>query len=97
MALTHAFSKNALSRLRVDGRCIMVVGETVTRRRTTSHPAERIVAQLLAAEPSLKVEKVINDEIPDIRRARRSGAATKRELIVVLRKRKMVTKSVFCS
>lgn len=86
-ALTLAFSTNALSRLRSGGRCILVVGETVLRRRTTSHPAERIVAQLLAIDARLMVEQVINDEIPDIRRSRRSGAATKRELIVVLRKR----------
>jgi SAM-dependent methyltransferase len=86
-ALTLAFSQNALSRLRVGGHCVLVVGETVTRRRTMSHPAERIIAQLLASDVSLEVVEVINDEIPDIRRSRRSGGATKRELIVVLKKK----------
>lgn len=84
--LTLAFATNALSRLRAGGRCVLIVGETVLRKRTRSHPAERILAKLLAVDPALEVEQVIHDEIPDVRRSRRLGAATKRELILVLRK-----------
>jgi hypothetical protein len=43
-------------------------------------------AKLVAEYPSLQVKQVIEDEIPDVRRSRRTGAATKRELILVLRK-----------
>lgn len=85
-AIIAAFALNALSRLRAGGYCVLVVGETVLRKRMTSHPAERILAKLLAAYPRLVAERVILDEIPDVRRSRRTGAATKRELILILRK-----------
>jgi hypothetical protein len=86
-ALTSAFAENALSRLRRRGRCVLIVGQTVLRKRKTSHPAERILAHLLSTDPSVTLEQVIEDDIPDVRRTRRSAAATKRELILVIRKR----------
>lgn len=85
--LTAAFAENALSRLRRRGRCVLIVGQTVLRKRITSHPAERILAHLLSRDPSVRLEQVIEDDIPDVRRTRRSAAATKRELILVIRKR----------
>lgn len=85
-ALMFAFAKNALSHLRRGGRCVLIVGETVVRKRTRSHPAEQALAKLLDFDPTLELEKVIHDEIPDVRRSRRVGAATKRELILVLKK-----------
>lgn len=84
--LTLAFATGALSRLRAGGRCVLIVGETVLRKRTRSHPAERIVAKLLTVDPALELEQIIHDEIPDVRRSRRIGAATKRELILVLKR-----------
>jgi hypothetical protein len=85
-AITTAFARNALRRLRAGGHCILIVGETVLRKRIKSHPAERIFTQLAAEYPTLSVEQVIQDDIPDVRRSRRTGAATKRELILVLKK-----------
>lgn len=85
--LTAAFADNALSRLRHKGRCVLIVGQTVLRKRMTSHPAERILAHLLNRDPSLTLEQVIEDEIPDVRRTRRRAAGTKRELILIIRKR----------
>lgn len=85
-AMIHAFATNALARLKAGGRCVLIVGETVVRKRTMSHPAEQILTKLLDVDPSLVVEHVIQDEIPDIRRSRRAGAATKRELVLVLKK-----------
>jgi SAM-dependent methyltransferase len=85
MAITASFARNALSYLRLGGYCVLIVGETVLRKRIKSHPAERILATLVAEYPTLSVEKIIEDEIPDVRRSRRSGAATKRELILILR------------
>lgn len=85
-AITAAFARNALVRLKKGGYCVLIVGETVLRKRIKSHPAERILSQLIAEYPDMTLERVIEDEIPDIRRARRSGAATKRELILVLKK-----------
>lgn len=86
-ALTEAFSENALSRLRPGGRCVLIVGQTVLRKRITSHPAELILTYLLRKDPSVTLEQIIEDEIPDVRRTRRSATATKRELILVIRKR----------
>lgn len=85
-AITAAFARNALKYLRAGGYCVLVVGETVLRKRITTHPAERIFAKLVVEYPTLRVEQVIHDEIPDVRRSRRTGSATKRELILVLRK-----------
>lgn len=85
-AITIAFARNALTRLRTGGRCILIVGETVLRKRVKTHPAERTLEILTRECPTLRLDQVIEDEIPDIRRARRAGAATKRELILVLRK-----------
>lgn len=85
-AITAAFARNALKYLKSGGHCVLIVGETVLRKRITSHPAERMFAKLVAEYPSLRVKQVIEDEIPDVRRSRRKGAATKRELILVLEK-----------
>jgi len=84
-AITAAFARNALRRLRKGGRCVLIVGETVLRKRIKSHPAERTLAMLTQECPTLRLEHVIQDEIPDVRRSRRTGAATKRELILVLK------------
>lgn len=83
-AITSAFASRALRYLRSGGHCILIVGETVFRKRVTTHPAERMFAMLLAAYPNLKLKQIIEDEIPDVRRSRRTGSATKRELILVL-------------
>jgi hypothetical protein len=85
-AITEAFATNALKHLRTGGKCILVVGETVRRKRLTSHPADRILERLQKEHPSLRLKHVIEDEIPDVRRSRRRTSATKRELILVLEK-----------
>jgi methylase of polypeptide subunit release factors len=85
-AITAAFARNALKYLRSGGHCVLIVGETVLRKRVTTHPAERMFVKLLAEYPTLQIKQVIEDEIPDVRRSRRTGAATKRELILVLKK-----------
>ena len=39
MAITASFARNALSYLRLGGYCVLIVGETVLRKRNKSHPA----------------------------------------------------------
>jgi methylase of polypeptide subunit release factors len=85
-AITTAFARNALKYLRSGGHCVLIIGETVLRKRVTTHPAERMFAKLVAEYPTLQVKRVIEDEIPDVRRSRRTRGATKRELILVLKK-----------
>jgi DNA modification methylase len=84
-AIMSAFARNALRHLRKGGRCVLIVGETVLRKRVKSHPAERALAILERECPTLRLEHLIEDEIPDVRRSRKAGAATKRELILILR------------
>jgi len=84
-AISIAFARNALKRLRKGGYCILIVGETVRRKRVTSHPAEHIFSRLVLEYPNLQVEQVIQDQIPDIRRSRRTASATKRELVLILK------------
>ncbi len=84
--LSKNFAKNALSKLRKGGNCILVIGETVTRSQKTSHPAEVMLGHILEAVPSISLDHVIEDEIPDIRRSRRNTSGTKREFILVLKK-----------
>lgn len=85
-AITAAFASNALKYLRRGGHCVLVVGETVLRKRIKTHPAERMLARLTAEYPKLRVEHVIRDKIPDVRRSRKTDGATKRELVLVLKK-----------
>lgn len=84
-AITDAFARNVLKNLRTGGHCVLIVGETVRRKRVTTHPAQRIYEKLAQQYPRIEVSQVIHDIIPDVRRSRREGAATKRELILVLR------------
>ena len=86
LSLTESFVGNALRRIRKGGRCILVVGETVRRKRMTSHPAELMLGCIRKLAPEVVLDRVIADVIPDVRRTRRQGAATKKELILVLRK-----------
>src|SRR6201993_5405151 len=47
-AITAAFAQNALRYLRTGGYCVLIVGETVLRKRIRSLPAERILSKLVA-------------------------------------------------
>lgn len=80
-------AKRAVPRLRPGGTCVLVVGETITRRRQRQHPAELLLGWLEELAPSLKLQEVVEDEIPDVRRTRRKAQGTKKELFLVLNKR----------
>ncbi|ODS31853.1 MAG: hypothetical protein SCARUB_03030 [Candidatus Scalindua rubra] len=73
--------------LRSGGRCILVIGE-VNRTRKSINTAQLIIDLALNKIGGFKCEEIIEDTIPDIRRARKNGACTKREWIVVFRKGK---------
>jgi hypothetical protein len=79
------FVQNALPQLKKDGVCVLIVGERVQRKHIISHPAEEILKQIYRCCPRLRLERVISDLIPDVRRSRRGSAATKKELILILR------------
>ncbi|CEJ49182.1 conserved hypothetical protein [Xanthomonas citri pv. bilvae] len=73
----------AASCVKRGGYVVLVVGEVVQRKRLTSHPSENFLAALMSTE-RFALRKAIRDEIPDIRRSRREGRATKTEHILVL-------------
>lgn len=84
--LMKRFVKSAGKMLRAGGYCVAVVGEVTTRSNVLAHPA-RILMEQAELSSVFDIEACLSDEIPDIRRARREGRATKRELVVVLRRR----------
>jgi hypothetical protein len=67
------------------GTCVLVVGETV-RRSSSEHPAEVVVGLISTHAPSLKLDHMIVDEIPDVRRSRRDKRGVKREVVLVFQK-----------
>jgi len=89
--MISALCTRAIAKLRVGGRCVLVVGETVNRNKITSHPAETIITLLAQLAPELQLESVVEDAIPDVRRARRKHYGTKKELVLVFEKRKRRT------
>ncbi len=75
----------AESRLKSGKYCVLVIGELVTRGRAAS-PSEVACAVFQRTAPSLELEGMIRDSIPDVRRARRECSATKAEHILIYRK-----------
>ena len=71
--------------LRKGGRLVLVVGETVVRKRVRSHPSVVYSAALEATNQFVLID-AIRDSIPDIRRSRREYSATKAEHILVYEK-----------
>ena len=71
--------------LKGNGVCVLVIGEVGRSRRPVN--AADLVSRIATRKPyRFRQEELVEDSIPDVRRARREGGATKREWIVVLRK-----------
>lgn len=82
----RAFGERLGALLEPRGYCILVVGDFVGRS-FDAHPS-RIVADVLAStRVRLDLRSVVVDTIPDIRRSRREYHGTKREEILIYRKR----------
>jgi SAM-dependent methyltransferase len=81
----HALAQQLQEKVRPGGYCVFVVGERTTRKgdRFPSEVLTRIFAQHASA---LRLDHVISDIIPDIRRSRRHLAGVKRENILVFQK-----------
>ncbi len=87
LSLMERCLENIQYGLRIGGKCILVIGE-VNRSKRSIDTAQLVIDLALNEIGGFECEDVIEDTIPDARRARRNGACTKREWIVVLRKRK---------
>jgi len=81
----HALAQQLQEKVRPGGYCVFVVGERTTRQgeRFPSEVLTRIFAQHASA---LRLDHVIRDIIPDIRRSRRHLAGVRRENILVFQK-----------
>lgn len=75
----------SIASLRPGGSLVLVVGEAVTRKRVSSHPSS-VFAALIDQVGGMRLIDAISDEIPDVRRSRREGRATKVEHILVYRR-----------
>jgi hypothetical protein len=71
--------------LRIKGHCVLVVGEEF-KRSYDAHPSETVVQIMHKQAPSLRLQKVMSDEIPDVRRTRRECKGVKTEHIMVFQK-----------
>ena len=68
--------------LRPKGYCVFVVGEEL-KRSFDAHPSEAVVRIMREQAPSLRLKKVMADDIPDVRRTRRECKGVKTEHILV--------------
>jgi SAM-dependent methyltransferase len=73
--------------LKRSGYCIFIVGEEF-RRNFATHPSETVVEIMQKEAPSIRLKKILMDNIPDIRRARRECRGVKTEHFLIFRKRK---------
>jgi hypothetical protein len=84
--MVDALVSQATKNLRRGGSLILVVGESVTRKRIQSHPSSAF-AEALIGTAQFSLRHAIRDSIPDVRRSRRLYQATKAEHILVFTKK----------
>jgi hypothetical protein len=72
--------------LRNFGHCVFVVGEQL-KRNVEAHPAQSVIDIMAQHAPSLRLQRMIADCIPDVRRTRRDCNGVKREMILVFKRR----------
>lgn len=84
-AMVSSLVKHSLKSLKLGGIVVLVIGETVIRKRTKTHPSRSYIDALLSTG-KFELTNAIRDNIPDIRRSRKTGAATKAEHILVFKR-----------
>jgi hypothetical protein len=81
----HALAQQLQEKVRPGGYCVFVVGERTTRKGER-FPSEVLTSIFAQHASALRLDHVIRDIIPDIRRSRRHLAGVRRENILVFRK-----------
>lgn len=71
--------------LRRGGFCVLVVGEEL-QRSFKAHPSEVVFTIFRDTAPSLRLCKVVSDDIPDVRRTRRECHGIKSEHFLIFKK-----------
>ena len=70
--------------VRPRGYCVFIVGDS-SLRGGAHFPSEIVARAFLTYAPTFRLQRVIRDAIPDVRRSRRNGASVKYENILVFR------------
>jgi hypothetical protein len=81
----RSLARNVESGLRSEGFCVFVVGEEF-RRSFDAHPSEVVITILKDESPSMRLCKVITDDIPDVRRTRHECRGVKTEHFLIFRR-----------
>jgi hypothetical protein len=71
--------------LRSSGYCVFVVGEEF-KRSFDAHPSEVVTSIFQNIAPSIKLRKIITDDIPDVRRTRRECHGVKTEHFLIFQR-----------
>ena len=85
-AAIQDLARKLQERLRSSGYAVFVIGDQKKRRGSVGYPSDELMRIMHDYAPSLDLQTVIRDEIPDIRRARRHVRGVKSERIIVYRK-----------
>ena len=73
------------SGLRREGYCVFIVGEEF-KRSFDAHPSEVVVSILSKHAPSMRLRRIVTDDIPDVRRSRRECRGVKTEHFLIFRR-----------
>jgi methylase of polypeptide subunit release factors len=80
----ESMAKNANENLKNGKYAILIVGEKINNSK--KHPSNKVIQIFSEYAPKLKLEKIVYDDIPDVRRARRDCKKIKRENILIFKK-----------
>ncbi len=80
--MISSYARILTKTLVMGGKCVFVVGEK-SKRKTDRFPSETISEIMDHLAPSLRLEEIISDSIPDIRRSRRHLTGVRTENILV--------------
>jgi hypothetical protein len=81
-----SLAKQVEYKLLPGGHCVFIIGDKVSRSYK-AHPSEIVCKIVERHSPSLNLISIIKDDIPDVRRSRKEGRATKSEHILIFRKK----------
>ena len=83
--LMEVLAEKLSPRLRPGGHCVLIIGDIIARS-SSIHPARMAIQAFASHAPKLHLIRIVDDVIPDIRRARRDCMSVKNECIAVFRK-----------
>ena len=83
----NSFFKRVSSKLKINGYCVLVIGESGSKSWKKDFLPKKIVDLARINAPYLDLESAEVDSIPDIRRSRRNCSGIKKELILTFKRK----------